>query len=98
LAAMVAIRKLTGCNMLFAKIWAIHPNGPHPVRVGPPCPYCGKPLFSDGTRQCLQCGWDWHNPKNPVQHVVKPVQNKAVEATAINPAVELESTPPLPHL
>jgi hypothetical protein len=77
LAAMEQIRRLTGCNMVFAKIWAVHPNGPHPERVGPPCPYCGKPLFSEKTRQCIQCGWDWHDPDKPVRHVVKLRQNKA---------------------
>jgi hypothetical protein len=70
LAAMVELRRLTGCNLIFAKIWAIHPKGPHPARLGPPCPYCGRPLFSEGTSQCIQCGWDWHDPANPVQHIV----------------------------
>jgi len=79
LASMAEIRKLTGCNLVFAKIWAIHPNGPHPVRVGPPCPYCGRALFSEATRQCIQCGWDWHDPEKPVQHVVNLRQNKSAD-------------------
>ncbi len=70
LRSMFEVRRLTGCNLIFAKIWVIHPNGPHPERFGPPCPYCGSRLFSEGTRQCIQCGWDWHDPSNPVQHVV----------------------------
>jgi hypothetical protein len=76
LAAIAEVRKLTGCNMQFAKIWAIHPNGPHPEGKEPPCPYCGRLLFSDKTRQCIRCGWDWHDPENPIQHVVNLRQNK----------------------
>ena len=68
--SMSEIRRLTGCNLVFAKIWAVHPDGSHPARNGPPCHYCGRHLFSEGTRQCIRCGWDWHDPKNPVQHVV----------------------------
>lgn len=87
LAAMWEIHRLTGCNMRFAKIWAIHPHGPHPERQGTPCPYCGKPLFSDDTRQCIQCGWDWHDPAHPVQHVVnlRPELAKSLEAQSANP-------------
>lgn len=55
--------------MLFAKIWFVHPDGPHPEKIGPPCPYCAKPLFTEQSKQCLQCGWDWHNLSNPVQHI-----------------------------
>src|SRR5689334_803087 len=62
------LKARTGCNAIFAKIWFIHPDGPHPAKVKPPCPYCGKPLFTEKSRQCLQCGWDWHDAKRPVQH------------------------------
>jgi hypothetical protein len=63
--AMRALRQKTNCNIVFAKIWAIHPTGPHAAKIHPPCPYCGTPLFSTGTRQCLKCGWDWHDKDNP---------------------------------
>lgn len=65
------LRRKTGCNTVFAKIWWIHPDGPHEAKVRPPCPYCGKPLFTEKSRQCLQCGWDWHDAGKPVQHPVK---------------------------
>lgn len=70
LTAIRGLRDLTGCNLRFAKAWALHPGGPHPRRTGPPCPYCGKALFTAETRQCIQCGWDWHDPSRPVQHPV----------------------------
>ena len=31
------------------------------------CPYCESPLATPKARQCLVCGWDWHDPDNPVQ-------------------------------
>lgn len=74
-----ALRQRTGCNQIFAKIWWIHPAGPHEAKVTPPCPYCGKPLFTEKSRQCLRCGWDWHDAAHPVQH---PVKTKPAPATA----------------
>lgn len=35
---------------------------------GPPCPYCGKPLLSDATRQCLTCHASWHPPRAASEH------------------------------
>lgn len=66
-----AVRKMTGCSIGWAKIWVLHPDGPRQRVMGPPCPYCGKELFTTQTKQCLQCGWDWHDPSHPVRHVVK---------------------------
>lgn len=31
------------------------------------CPYCNSFLASDKAQQCLACGWDWHDPSNPVK-------------------------------
>jgi hypothetical protein len=74
---MRALREATGCNLRWAKIWVLHPNGPQSHKIGPPCPYCGQPLFTDQSKQCLECGWDWHNALRPVQHVVKKKPNPA---------------------
>ncbi len=65
---MNAIKNATGCNLPFAKIWALHPHGPvHPLnRNGPPCPFCNVLLFSFETRQCVDCGWDWHDKNKPI--------------------------------
>ena len=60
--AMRELQKQTGCSVVLAKVWVVHPNGPHKARIKPPCPFCGEPLFSERTRQCLKCDWDWHNP------------------------------------
>lgn len=81
--AMRELRAKTGCNMRFAKIWVIHPTGPHVAKIHPPCPYCGKPLFSTGTRQCLSCGWDWHDKDNPKKLTSDPVQGIALGEAAI---------------
>ena len=95
LAGMAELRRLTGCNLIFAKIWAVHPNGPHPAPVRPPCPYCGRPLFSEGTRQCIQCGWDWHDSANPVQHIVSlnPHRAERLAADVVGMPTSTETTP-----
>ena len=72
---MRALREATGCNLRWAKIWALHPDGPQSHKIGPPCPYCAHPLFTDQSKQCLECGWDWHDASRPVQHVVKKKPN-----------------------
>jgi len=73
------LRLATGCNLRWGKIWALHPKGPqeHKQKFGPPCPYCGEDLFTKRTKQCLECGWDWHDPLNPVRHKTK--REKAAE-------------------
>ena len=58
--AMKEVRATTGCSLRWAKIWAMHPNGPEPKYVGPPCPHCGEPLRTSKARQCFSCGADWH--------------------------------------
>lgn len=35
---------------------------------GNPCPYCGQSLRTNQAQQCLECGMDWHDPKNVVRH------------------------------
>src|SRR5262245_33819108 len=59
---MVELRKITGCTIRWAKIWALHPDGPQPHRreSGPPCPQCGEPLRTPMAKQCVNCGADWH--------------------------------------
>jgi hypothetical protein len=34
----------------------------------PPCPYCGAPLPTVRSKQCLKCHYDWHDPDNVVRH------------------------------
>jgi hypothetical protein len=82
ISAIREVRSKTGCGLAMAKIWALHPNGPHPKKDGPPCPYCSRPLFTSKTKQCLHCGWDWHDAKHPVQHPVKPEPNQSLQPTA----------------
>ena len=50
-------RKTTGCSMLWARIWALHPPDGH---VTKPCPECGEQLMTKLAKQCLACGADWH--------------------------------------
>ena len=61
-----AIREKTGCSLLWAKVWALHPNGPHPMGPSKPCPYCDLPLHVNA-KQCLLCKMRWHDPSNPVR-------------------------------
>ena len=63
---MKAIREKTGCSHVWAKIWALHPDGPHSLDPSKPCPYCDLPLHVNA-RQCLLCKMNWHDPENPVQ-------------------------------
>lgn len=58
--AMKQLKEKTGCSLRWAKIWAMHPNGPESRYVGPPCPHCGEPLRTERAQQCLSCGADWH--------------------------------------
>ena len=69
-AAMKELSSLTGCNLRWAKIWVLHPNGPQPKyrQDGPPCLYCGEVLRTAKAKQCLSCGMDWHDPNNVIRH------------------------------
>lgn len=65
--AMDVVQHRTGCSRAWAKIWAIHPDGPHEARPAPvPCPYCDLPL-NPQAKQCPLCKMDWHNPDKIVQ-------------------------------
>jgi hypothetical protein len=75
------LRRKTGCNAVFAKIWWSHPDGPHAPKITLPCPYCAEPLPTEKSKQCLRCGWDWHDPAKPVQHPVKNGPNQPVQRT-----------------
>jgi hypothetical protein len=82
--AMKELHELTGCGIATAKIWALHPTGPHAAKIHPPCPYCGKALISTESRQCLLCGWDWHDSEHPVQRAatrpdVETLKNRKAE-------------------
>jgi hypothetical protein len=59
-AAMDALRDLTGAPTRFAKIWVLHSGSPQPRYAGPPCPHCGERLASERAKQCLHCHADWH--------------------------------------
>lgn len=66
---MLAQRELmaaTDAPPRFAKIWVLHEGCPQPRFPGPSCPYCGEPLASSRTRQCLHCHRDWHGAKEAV--------------------------------
>lgn len=63
---MAEVRRITSCPLGWAKTWKLHANGPLScVRHGGPCPFCGITLFSSETKQCIDCGWDWHDPETP---------------------------------
>ncbi len=64
--AIKAVREKTGCSLVWAKIWALHPNGPHSLDPSKPCPYCDLPLHMNAN-QCLLCRMNWHDPDNPVR-------------------------------
>ena len=65
LEAMATVQNATGCCPLWAKIWAVHHGQPQPRFTGPPCPFCGAPLPSNNSRQCLSCKADWHGTPGP---------------------------------
>ncbi|WP_430452075.1 hypothetical protein [Rhodopirellula europaea] len=48
-----------GAGLLIDRLLSNRPN----AVVGPPCPYCSKPLASKYAQQCLHCGADWHNSR-----------------------------------
>lgn len=59
------LTKKTGCNLIWAKIWAQHRHD-LPDQPTSPCPYCGVPLHPNAG-QCLLCRMDWHDPEKPVR-------------------------------
>jgi len=61
--AMRELRRLTGCSISWAKIWVLHPDGPQTgEEMQTPCPFCGKPLRTQRSKQCRHCKRDWHDP------------------------------------
>jgi hypothetical protein len=46
------------------------------------CPYCNSFLASDKAKQCLACGWDWHDPSNPVKRGTPNWNRFGVDETA----------------
>jgi len=64
LEPMQELRRLTGCSLLWAKIWTLHPDGPDTLEdKKAPCPFCGKPLRTERSKQCRHCKRDWHDSK-----------------------------------
>lgn len=63
------LREKTGCGVRWAKIWAIHPDGPQEAGFSgeAKCPYCGDRLRSEKAKQCPHCLKDWHDSKNVKQ-------------------------------
>ncbi len=76
--AIKELRQKTGCGIATAKIWVLHPTGPHAAKIHPPCPYCSAPLFSMDSRQCVKCGWDWHDQAHPVKRATEPPDREAL--------------------
>ncbi|MCP4104012.1 MAG: hypothetical protein GY749_00505 [Desulfobacteraceae bacterium] len=60
------IREKTGCGLRWAKIWAIHPDGPQEIgfQGNGKCPYCGGRLRTEKAKQCPHCLISWHDPNN----------------------------------
>lgn len=67
-ASMKELRARTGCSLRWAKIWYLHPDGPHTYPYGPSqaCPFCGATIGADA-KQCLLCKMDWHDSANPIR-------------------------------
>lgn len=52
--------------MVFTTFPSSRPMSSDPAK--PPCPYCGAPLPTVRSKQCLKCHYDWHDPDNVVRH------------------------------
>lgn len=60
--AMAELRAVTGCSLLWAKIWVNHEGQPKlPGYWEAPCPYCGNGLRTANAKQCRHCHKDWHS-------------------------------------
>jgi hypothetical protein len=57
LEATRQLMALTGCSLLWAKIWVSHPDGPTVIKVT--CPFCGSTLRSERALQCPACFKSW---------------------------------------
>ena len=65
-AANDYIMSITGCNLRWAKIWRIHPNGPAAKTYNEAkfdkstsCPFCEKALRTKEAKQCPHCFKSW---------------------------------------
>ena len=56
-------------SLIYEGVWRLicffgnlnHTSG---KKRGPKCRFCGTRLFTPRTKQCLNCGIDWHDPEN----------------------------------
>lgn len=64
--AIRLLREKTGCGVRWAKIWALHPNGPQEAGFegDAKCPHCGGRLRTPKAKQCPHCLLSWHEPNN----------------------------------
>jgi hypothetical protein len=60
------IRERTGCGVRWAKIWALHPNGPQEEGYSgnAKCPFCGANLRTPRAKQCPSCFKSWRSQNN----------------------------------
>jgi len=77
LLATVELKKVTGCSLLFAKIWAFHSGVPGYRRPTAPCPFCGGQLMTTLAKQCQHCYMDWHDPEKPYNLRTKQIGRKS---------------------
>ena len=54
------LRTITGCSLLWAKIWVQHAGRPLALRPGPPCPFCREPLKTSRAQECASCARSWY--------------------------------------
>ena len=66
--AMAELRSVTGCSLLWARIWVEHSGRPEwDWGTTAPCPYCGEQLRTPVAKQCRFCLMDWHDAENHVK-------------------------------